>query len=1113
MGEISENDPKAGKTAELPEADPLLSSSMSGSILIATLLLMVTVGWSLWDEVYGQRPWKGYQERFVERYAQYLSGVKSRQVASADQEIRQSPEYQRLVAEAQAEEERIKPRRDEIDRETSLLSTQIAAVSTAYQEVRGRIGVQIYEAEIASSESAKQSRLKRVEELRNQVREFDFPLDAQGKTEERRMEYPEIEALYNELKDRRAKLLTERITLTQVASELAQKRDAYLQERLPDLSPAQINGLRSKLDTFDYSIRQINLQGGEMVDRCESCHLGIREPITITRAAMSADGKEDLYARAFTSHPNRELLKIHDADRFGCSTCHNGNGRATTSIEKAHGNYKHWLWPLYKRENVEAGCQQCHTKDMVLDHASTLNQGKDLFQQKGCYACHRYEGYDRDAEGLFNVRQTIKQLEAEKADNLRQSQLAKTEGDQAADNEVARRLYARAQNLIVSNSQLDARIEQLDNKAKYLMWDRKTFGPNLKEIRYKLRKEWLPVWLKDPHAWRPGTKMPRFRLDDDEIQAISAYLWQAALQGLPALPAQQPGNAARGKTLFETRGCLACHSIGEGNQRLGSDFAANLTRVGDKASYEYIVRWIHDPRQRLAPYSPSEKKDLLPEDYQKKGLPFIFDRDRSRSPNTGRELQWQNNSVMPNFRLSDQDTRDIATYLFSLRRNEQFPSAAFMDDPKLRDRGASLIRAYGCASCHEIRGFEDEQRIGTELTQQGSKPIERLDFALLTHEAKNGIDPFNGQKGEKWYNHKGFFEKKLNDPAIFDKGKIKDKQERLRMPKIAFGPNDERKTEEINALTTFLLGSVDSAVPASLRYSPADQRQAVQEGWWVIKKYNCMGCHNIQVGQRSTLDDLPLYQDPDWKEQLPPRLTSEGARVNPDWLLRFLNDPSLSGADGTTNLDQNGKGNRNGVRLYLEARMPTFNFSPNELRLLVNFFMAASAQSQPYIAEKLDPLTEQERTMARALFTSQAAPCLKCHITDNNNVKDKNAPNFLIAAERLKPGWTFRWLLDPAQISPGTAMPSGLFRREGDRWVFSGPTPDSFKTYTKDHADLLVRYMFQFTPEEQRRLGGGGTSANTARGPTAVKDKHAARQRAPSAPAAALARRLVVAAH
>ena len=49
-------------------------------------------------------------------------------------------------------------------------------------------------------------------------------------------------------------------------------------------------------------------------------------------------------------------------------------------------------------------------------------------------------------------------------------------------------------------------------------------------------------------------------------------------------------------------------------------------------------------------------------------------------------------------------------------------------------------------------------------------------------------------------------------------------------------------------------------------------------------------------------------------------------------------------------------------------------------------------------------------------------------------------------------------------------MPSGLFRKAGDHYVFAGPTPPSFEGYDKDHRELLVRYIFQLTPEEQRRV-------------------------------------------
>jgi hypothetical protein len=50
-------------------------------------------------------------------------------------------------------------------------------------------------------------------------------------------------------------------------------------------------------------------------------------------------------------------------------------------------------------------------------------------------------------------------------------------------------------------------------------------------------------------------------------------------------------------------------------------------------------------------------------------------------------------------------------------------------------------------------------------------------------------------------------------------------------------------------------------------------------------------------------------------------------------------------------------------------------------------------------------------------------------------------------------------------------MPSGLFKRENNRWVFAGPTPLSFQGYDKDQTKLLVDYILQLTPQEQRRVG------------------------------------------
>jgi len=119
--------------------------------------------------------------------------------------------------------------------------------------------------------------------------------------------------------------------------------------------------------------------------------------------------------------------------------------------------------------------------------------------------------------------------------------------------------------------------------------------------------------------------------------------------------------------------------------------------------------------------------------------------------------------------------------------------------------------------------------------------------------------------------------------------------------------------------------------------------------------------------------------------------------------------------------------------------------------------------------------------MARSLFSSTAAPCLKCHATgDAAHDAHATAPNFLMAKDRLKPGWTERWIIDPQSISPGTSMPSGLFHKQGEQWVFSGPTPPSFQGYDQDHTKLLVRYIFALSPEEQRKVSGMMRSAPAA---------------------------------
>ena len=1060
----------------IPEQDPITGKSYAIHYLIATVILVGTLFWALYDEAWGQRPWKAFQDTWKERYSSFLNTARSKSLAS-EKDVEKDSQYAELMAAVKKATDdssaAAKQARDKLDD----ASARLLAVQSVFTDRRAYVNALTYEEETATSESAKKSKQDEIKEYKDKKATVEFP-DGSKK----QFNFEELEKTYNDIRDERTRLSLELGDVLKPVTEGRAKADEYLTDHMVDLTPAQIDGLKKKTSDWDPAIVQINVAEANIVDRCESCHMGSREPLKITEAAMTPKGekKPDEYAQAFVSHTDPELLRIHDPDKFGCSPCHQGNGRATTSVEKAHGNYEHWLWPLYPKENAQAGCQTCHAADMVLVSGdvqfATINAGKELFRRRGCNGCHRYEGYDKEPEDLNSVGQQIKQIETQKKDNLKQTAYLMKQADAAESNEEANKLNGQAVDLRVANSKLDARLQQLDFQSHSLMQDTKKIGPNLKDIRLKLNKNWIPVWLKKPTDFRPTTKMPNFRLNDHQIQAISAFIWQSAFTD--KLPQHKPGNAAHGKELFESRGCLACHSIGEGDQTMGGTFAANLTRVGEKANYDYLVRWIHNARERTRPYCPYEKKDIGPEDYAKKGLPYQFDLEHSKCPNDGHELQVQNMTVMPSLRLSPEDAEDIATYLMSQKKQEptSYADAGFMDDPALKEEGKKWVRHFGCAGCHEIAGFEDEGRIGTELTFEGSKPIERLDFALSTEPSQRGgkgSEPIkdkedlarlpDGPASKPWYDHKGFFEHKLAEPNVFDQGMVKGETEALRMPNVHLSK------QEVLAVTTFLMGSQETSLPASYQYKPGDARHDIQEGWWVIQKYNCMGCHQIIPGQATILMRLPQYQDV--QEQLPPKLLTEGARVDPEWLRKFLSNPALSTTDT----------NRNGVRPYLKVRMPTFSFSDNELRKLVRFFQALSQQPLPYIPEQVPVLTAKESDMARSLFSSTAAPCLKCHATgDPAHDKIATAPNFLLAKERLKPDWVERWITDPQAVSPGTSMPSGLFRQQDNRWVFSGPTPPTFNGYDGDHRKLLTDYIFQLTPEEQRRVAAAMPHAKAA---------------------------------
>ncbi len=359
-------------------------------------------------------------------------------------------------------------------------------------------------------------------------------------------------------------------------------------------------------------------------------------------------------------------------------------------------------------------------------------------------------------------------------------------------------------------------------------------GPYLGRISAKVDADWLVDWVKNPHEYRPRTKMPNFYFDGDEAEAIAGYLLSASADESEAwlgehdLPSGiDSGNAAlvaEGERLVDSLGCRGCHGLAPGESPAllgeGKDIAPNLSNIAEKTNARWAYHWVKDPRG----YSPVAR--------------------------------------MPSLRLSDQEAKAIVSYLMTL-------GEAATDDSATRARlleadnvviGEALVRKYGCAGCHNVPGMESESRIGVELSVFGSKPLEELFFGNRTDIPHTWEDwTFN----------------KINEPRIYETERIEQV-----MPHFALAESD------IDAILTFLASRQEGYVPKEYRPSDYDNEVTLVEGRRVIERYNCVGCHVVS-GRGGAI--LAHYEENPTLG--PPILTGEGAKVQANWLYGFLQRP------------------------------------------------------------------------------------------------------------------------------------------------------------------------------------------------------------------------------
>jgi len=456
-------------------------------------------------------------------------------------------------------------------------------------------------------------------------------------------------------------------------------------------------------------IQQIWLPDLGVVDRCTTCHVGLKEP-----------SLADVSTQPFRRHP----VIPHKLDEFGCVVCHRGQGAATT-VEEAHRSTLAWEQPILPARYIESSCGQCHRG--ALAGTPQLNLGRTLLARYGCVHCHTVKLPDGgtmratdDPPSLSHIadKTTREWIYAWLRDPQAYAVSATMPNFRLSDpdtRDISAFLIANSTPMPGDTASLPpaskappdptaaaslygesfcASCHAVQNAAGNVVGG--DVGPELTRVGNKVRPEWLQAWLRNPRGYDAETAMPHYRLNDQQVTLLSDYLEGKTDSDLLAnvhLESATPEQIAHGKTLVAEYGCAACHEIS--GIKKPENFAPELTRIGSKPITQLI--FLPGMSHTLPDYISAKIRE-----------PRSF----------GTALK------MPQFSFAPAEVDALTTALLSLTdRSQSLPRALTVPSPQSSSyepagKAGKLMADLACFSCHAINGRGGD--MAPDLTWEGS---------------------------------------------------------------------------------------------------------------------------------------------------------------------------------------------------------------------------------------------------------------------------------------------------------------------------------------------------------------------------------------------------------
>ena len=313
-----------------------------------------------------------------------------------------------------------------------------------------------------------------------------------------------------------------------IAGEWEQYQRDY---RTTLVASAPTDQARDAAKRMEIKFQQTYLPDLNRVDRCVTCHIAAEDP------------EQEGAAVPLRSHSG-DIMTHHPIDRFGCTVCHEGQGRAV-STAAAHGEIEHWPTPLLRGEEVYRSCGKCH--------------------------------YDND---LYGAEYDLFVKHKGQLPSLTQAEIdSSVPGDAHA---AQQRAIGRGKRLVIDKGCLGCHAYRSRGG---------TLGPDITYVGDKTKhdfdfshvhgaqgrtvKSWMVAHFLNPSEVVPGTLMPEMGLSEQEANDLAEYMLSLRRKDMPAqytpVPSARSGDPIGGDHLFAMF-CSSCHGQqGQGTSVLDPD--------------------------------------------------------------------------------------------------------------------------------------------------------------------------------------------------------------------------------------------------------------------------------------------------------------------------------------------------------------------------------------------------------------------------------------------------------------------------------------------------------------------------------------------------------------